>query len=343
MTATDAEFVDRTADLDALVGTRTGPVVLSPHAVNEAMIRHWVEAMGDDDPVYVSDEAARAEGLGGAIAPPTMLQAWSMRGLRATLQLETARAEGRLGDEGGHEQLMAILDGEGLTSVVATNCDQTYARPLVIGDRLLVVSVIESVSDRKETGLGHGRFVTTRSDFVAVPDAAVGAQPDPEALFAEGEPVASMRFRILKFAPKASPAQRPKRPRPTMTEDIAFWFEGAKRHELLIQRCVECGQLRHPPLPACPSCRSFRWDTVRASGRGTVYSFVVTHYPQLPAFDYPLPIGLIELEEGTRLVADLDGIDPARWEVGMEVVAEFVEFDEDLTLPVFRPDDGGGA
>ncbi len=74
-----------------------------------------------------------------------------------------------------------------------------------------------------------------------------------------------------------------------------------------------------------------------------MYSFVVTHYPPLPAFDYPLPIGLIELEEGTRLVADLDGIDPARWEVGMEVVAEFVEFDEDLTLPVFRPDDGSGA
>ena len=56
------------------------------------MIRHWVEAMGDDDPVYVADEAARAAGLPGVIAPPTMLQAWIMRGLRATLPREAARA-----------------------------------------------------------------------------------------------------------------------------------------------------------------------------------------------------------------------------------------------------------
>ena len=86
-----------------------------------------------------------------------------------------------------------------------------------------------------------------------------------------------------------------------------------------------------------------RWDTVRRLGRGTVYSFVVTHYPQLPAFDYPLPIGLIELEEGTRLVADLDGLDPSQWRVGMDVVAEFVEFDDELTLPVFRPAEGGDS
>ena len=47
------------------------------------MIRHWVEAMGDDNPVYVDDEAARANGFPGVIAPPTMLQAWIMRGFRS--------------------------------------------------------------------------------------------------------------------------------------------------------------------------------------------------------------------------------------------------------------------
>ena len=58
------------------------------------MIRHWVEAMGDHNPVYVSDEAARAAGYDQLIAPPTMLQAWIMRGLRASLLVEEARAEG---------------------------------------------------------------------------------------------------------------------------------------------------------------------------------------------------------------------------------------------------------
>ena len=60
-----------------------GRADLSPDAVNVPMIRHWVEAMGDENPVYVSDEAARAAGFEGMIAPPTMLQAWIMRGLRA--------------------------------------------------------------------------------------------------------------------------------------------------------------------------------------------------------------------------------------------------------------------
>ena len=84
-------------------------------------------------------------------------------------------------------------------------------------------------------------------------------------------------------------------------------------------------------------CGSFEWDTVESSGRGTVYSYVVVHYPQVPAFDYPLPIGLVELEEGTRVVANLGGVDPVDISVGMAVRAEFVDYDEELSLPVFVP------
>ena len=155
-----------------------------------------------------------------------------------------------------------------------------------------------------------------------------------------------MRFRILKFKPRpkagAGPAgsgttPRPKRPRPALTQDNRFFFEGAKQHKLLIQHCTNCGVLRHPPRPSCANCRSFEWDTVTASGRGTVYSFVVNHYPQVPAFDYPLVVALVELEEGTRLVANVSGITPEEMAIGMPVVADFEDFDEDLTLPVFRP------
>ena len=312
--------------------------MLAPHAVNEAMIRHWVEAMGDENPVYGSDEAARAAGLDGVIAPPTMLQAWSMRGLRATLDLEVARASGRPAGDTNTEKMMALLDDEGLTSVVATNCEQHYDRPLVPGERVVAASVIEAISAVKETGLGAGRFITTRTDFV-VARGPVDDAADPAELHRGGEPVATMRFRILKYRPKpaaeTSPAGR--RPRPAITQDIAFFFEGARQHKLLIQRCTGCGTLRHPPLPACAACRSFEWDTLEASGRGEVFSFVVVHHPKVPGFDYPLPIALVELEEGTRLVADLVGVDPADVRVGMPVDVEFYEADDELTLPVFRP------
>ena len=159
-----AAFPDHSAELAALVGQDLGlPNLspLSPHAVNVPMIRHWVEAMGDENPVYLSDEAAREAGYDRLIAPPTMLQAWIMRGLRASMVLEEARAAGTTQGSGPNDVMMGLLDDEGLTSVVATNCEQQYGRPLVVGDRVLVRSVIESISDPKRTGLGTGRFVTT--------------------------------------------------------------------------------------------------------------------------------------------------------------------------------------
>ena len=336
-----APFPDHSAELATLVGQAAGAPNLAPDAVNVPMIRHWVEAMGDHNPVYVSDEAAHAAGYDELVAPPTMLQAWIMRGLRASLLTEEARAQGAAQGSGPNEKMMALLDDEGLTSVVATNCEQHYDRPLVVGDRLLVRSVIEAISDPKRTGLGTGRFITTRLDYVAVPDDDVSVWPasvdEVQALYDAGEPVATMRFRILKFLPPVKKPPRPPRPHPALTQDNAFWFEGARAHKLLIQHCTSCGTLRHPPLPACAVCGSLEWDAVESSGRGTVYSYVVVHYPQVPSFEYPLPIGLIELEEGTRLVANLDGVELDAIRIGMPVQATFVDYDEELSLPVFVP------
>jgi uncharacterized OB-fold protein len=334
---------DHSEALAALVGQVAGAPNLSPDAVNVPMIRHWVEAMGDHNPVYVSDEAARAAGYDQLIAPPTMLQAWIMRGLRTSNEVEAARAAGTSQGAGPMDRTMQLLDEEGLTSVVATDCEQQYLRPLVVGDRVLVRSVIEAISDPKRTALGTGRFLTTRLDYVAVPDADVPLGPlDPaqvQALYDAGEPVATMHFRILKFLPPDRKPPRPPRPHPALTQDNAFWFEGAQEHRLLIQHCTSCGTLRHPPLPACANCGSLEWDTVESSGHGTLYSFVVVHYPQVPSFEYPLPIGLIELEEGTRVVADLGGVEREDITIGMPVRAEFVDFDEELSLPVFVPAD----
>jgi uncharacterized protein len=346
---------DNSVELERLVGMSTGTPTLSPDTVNLPMIRHWVEAMGDENPVYLSDEAARAAGYPSLIAPPTMLQAWIMRGLKASNAVEAARAAGTSQGSGPSDVMMKLLDDEGFTSVVATNCEQQYGRPLVLGDRVMTRSTIESISDPKRTALGIGRFFTTRMDYVAVPDADVPAGPLSEdqllALFEAGEPVATMRFRVLKFLPAARTGagsaagagpgtERPPRPRPALTEDNAFWFMGARDHTLLIQRCESCGTLRHPPLPACGVCGSLEWDTVESSGRGTLYSFVVVHYPQIPSFEYPLPIGLVELEEGTRVVANLEGMAREEIAIGMTLQATFVDFGEDLSLPVFVPAGG---
>jgi uncharacterized OB-fold protein/acyl dehydratase len=297
--------------LKAFEGRTVGRPAAAPDPVNQPMIRHWCEAVGDANPVYTDPGAAGESVHGGVVAPPTMLQAWCMRGLRPRA------TDGR----DAQDELMRLVESAGFTSVVATNCDQEYSRYLRPGDQLTETKVIETVSEEKQTALGNGHFITTLSTYTDQ----------------EGDVVGTMRFRILKFKPGQPATPKAKRPRPAVTQDNEWWFDACRQHRLLIQRCASCGALRHPTEPACPICQSFEWDTLEASGRGTVYSFVVNHYPRVPAFDYPLAVGLIELEEGTRLVANLTGIDPADITIGLPVEVVFVDHDDDLTLPAFRP------
>ncbi|MEU5611465.1 bifunctional MaoC family dehydratase N-terminal/OB-fold nucleic acid binding domain-containing protein [Streptomyces sparsogenes] len=269
--------------------------------VNEPMIRHWCEAMGDANPAYP------------AIAPPTMLQVWTMGGLSGHAAGSARSA--------AYDELLALLDGAGCTSVVATDCEQEYARPLRPGDRVTFDAVIESVSPRKTTKLGEGHFVTTRMDVRA-----------------GGELVGRHRFRILKYAParRAAAAKGAKRPRPVINRDNAGFWAGVAEHRLLIQRCTGCGALRFPWLPGCGACGCQEWETVEASGAGTVFSYVVMHHPPFPAFDPPYAVGLIELAEGVRMISNITGVPCDEVRIGMPVELEFLRVDADLELPVFR-------
>ena len=167
--------------LDAFAGTQDGAPGSCPYPVNEPMIHQWCDAIGDRNPAYLDESAAREAGHEGLIAPPAMLQAWTMRGLRPP----TAEEEAHAAAAGDRKSALETLDEAGFTSVVATNCEQEYFRPLLPGDQLTHEVTIESISSEKKTGLGVGHFVTQLYTYKD----------------AHGEPVATMRFRILKFRP----------------------------------------------------------------------------------------------------------------------------------------------
>ncbi|MFJ8026736.1 bifunctional MaoC family dehydratase N-terminal/OB-fold nucleic acid binding domain-containing protein [Streptomyces sp. NPDC096311] len=292
------------ARLKAYEGRAAAVAGVGKDPVNEPMIRHWCEAMGDTNAAYMGPDA---------VAPPTMLQAWTMGGL-----------SGHEGRADAYDELLGLLDEAGCTSVVATDCEQEYLRPLRPGDVITYDAVIESVSERKTTKLGTGHFVTTRMDVRA-----------------NGEPAGTHRFRILKYAP-ARTKSKAARPRPVVNRDNAGFWEGVGRHELLIQRCGGCGTLRFPWLPGCGACGSPQWDTVEASGDGTVFSHVVMHHPPFPAFDPPYAVGLIELAEGVRIVSNVIGVPYDKVRIGMPVRLRFERYDEELVLPVFRAGAEGG-
>lgn len=129
------------------------------------------------------------------------------------------------------------------------------------------------------------------------------------------------------------------RPLPVPDQDTRPYWEAARRHELLIQRCRTCGQHYFYPRPYCPHCLSANTEWVRASGRGTVYSYTVNYRPSTPALADRVPyvVALIDLVEGPRMMSNIVGCDPAEVRIGMAVEVTFEDVTDEISLPVFRP------
>lgn len=296
------ELIARTDEIKA---RGDSPTREAPDEVNVSMIRHWAEAIGDANPRWVAGADTEA--------PPAMAQVWTMYGL------DPYRMPGDpLPDT------MAVLDESGYTSVLGTNCDQTYARTLRLGERVRISTRLEEVLGPKSTGVGEGYFITTRSTW------SVGPLEAPEE-------VATMKFRVLKFKPgTARPSvDRSKVARPMINSDSSYFWEGTRAGELRIQKCNACGLLRHPPGPVCPSCHAMDRGYVVASGRGTVHSFLVHHAPVVPGKQLPLTLALIDLDEGARMVGEVAG--PGEIAIGDAVEVWFDRLDDDITLAQWRP------
>jgi len=291
--------------------------------VNLPAIRNWTDAIGDMNPLYTDADFASRSVHGQLVAPPAMVQVWTMPGLQPPASGD--------GDSDPLGQMMRTLDEAGFPAVVATNCAQTYHRYLRHGELLSLRAELSDVSGPKRTALGEGWFVTTRNTW-----------------YSGDEPVAEMDWRVLKFRPRAEqqagvsastvgPAMRP-----PASGDTEFFWAGTKAGELRIQRCGECGALRHPPGPACLSCGALRNQGYQvAAGTGTVYSYVVHRHPPVPGKELPIIVALVELTEGPRVMAELTGTDPDKVSIGMPVRTSFIRIDDDLVLPGWRPDQRG--
>jgi acyl dehydratase len=170
--------------LAALVGQPISPggPNLAPDAVNQPMIRHWAAAFEDSNPVYVDADAAASSRHGEIVAPPLMLQTWSM----ATPKITGIRERGGSPVEGGGAEVLRLLDEAGFVGTLATNSEFEIDRYLHLGDTVTAETVLESVSPEKQTRLGKGRFVTWVTTYTD----------------ATGERIGRQTFRILKFDPR---------------------------------------------------------------------------------------------------------------------------------------------
>lgn len=308
-------MTDLQAGIDRIKNVGRGEPTVARDPVNEPMMHHWLDAIGDKNPIYVDETAARAAGHPGIVAPPAMIQVWTMMGLGRSRPADDPLS-----------RIMKLFDDAGYVGVVATNCEQTYHRYVRPGERVAMTAEITDVVGPKQTALGESYFINQKITWTA-----------------GDEEVAEMLWRVMKFLPKdRQPATEPvpedldpeKLMRPAASRDSKFFWDGVNAHELRIQRRAD-GRLQHPPVPALWQDRAEPADYVVASGNGTVFSFVVHHAPKVPGRELPFVIALVELEEGVRMLGELRNVDPATVEIGMSVRAIYIDIPESATGPAW--------
>jgi acyl dehydratase len=181
------------ARLEKYVGKPIGPASVAPDPVNVPMIRHWVAALDDRNPVYLDEAFARKTRHGGIVAPPAMLQTWSM----PSPKIEGIAERGGSPVDMSGDNVLRALDADGFTGTLATNSELEFVRYVRPGDLLHVSTELESISQRKTTSLGLGYFVTWVTTYRTE----------------DGEVVGRQLFRIFKFDPKTIDVTKLKAPR----------------------------------------------------------------------------------------------------------------------------------
>ncbi len=128
------------------------------------------------------------------------------------------------------------------------------------------------------------------------------------------------------------------KPLPRVTALNQPFWEATRRHELRLQRCVNCARFRYPPSPVCPECLSEESEWARVSGRGTVTTWVVFHRKYFESFaaDLPYHVVQVQLDEGPRLTANVVDVPNDEMHIGMPVEAVFDDVTPEITLVRFR-------
>ena len=126
---------------------------------------------------------------------------------------------------------------------------------------------------------------------------------------------------------------------PSPTPDTQPYWDGLNERRLRLQRCVDCGKVRHYPRPVCDACWSMNVAWRDASGNGRVHSWTVTHHAFHPGFKEELPYTLVtvDLDEGVRMNARLRGLAATELRIGLPVRIDYEPAADGITLPVFVP------
>lgn len=253
-----------------------GPAQQAPDPVNIPMIRHWCEAMGEGNPNYLDADFAEAGPHQGIVAPPAMLNAWTMPGLRIKHEEmgnpPLPKDPDAQPDAESYGTTLDLLDKAGYIGVVATNSEHIYSRYLRLGEHIQGRQKLVDISEEKQTALGIGHFVTTETEYQT----------------SDGEHIGSMFFRILKFKPYTGRNQSPEgadapldgpspqRPKPSMNQDTQFFWDGAAQKSCAFSNAILASGCSI--LPGCAVLPAGRWTWAGLSPQAKELSTAIAKF-----------------------------------------------------------------
>ena len=130
-------------------------------------------------------------------------------------------------------------------------------------------------------------------------------------------------------------------PLPIPQQESEFYWQKCKEHELWLRHCKQCNKVYFYPRDVCPMCFQRDTEWIKASGKGTLYTYAIAHQLPRPNYKGPLPfvIAMVQLEEGPIMPTNLVEVkpEPASIKVGMHVEVTFDDITEEISLPKFKP------
>lgn len=131
-----------------------------------------------------------------------------------------------------------------------------------------------------------------------------------------------------------------RKPLPQPTPETQHFWDGCRDGKLLLQRCKDTGKAYFPPRPFSPYTGSREVEVFEASGKATLFSYVINHRPAKGFEDEaPYAIAVVELEEGPRMMTNIVDCEqtPEALVLDMPLEVAFETATDDITLPKFRP------
>ena len=108
------------------------------------------------------------------------------------------------------------------------------------------------------------------------------------------------------------------------------WRETPERYRLEAGKCKKCGHINFPARLICPECGTKEFETIRLGGRGKLETFTVIHTaPDGFADLAPYAVGIVQLEEGVKILAQITDCNPAEIKIGDKLITKFRRINEE--------------